>query len=69
MGELKPCPFCGASAEITTEPIGMNGQIYFVQCDCCTAQVSEYNSRELAVSYWNRRPAPTGSDGEDEREG
>ena len=57
--ELKPCPFCGGSAEIETdwdltcdgyEPIG-----YYVVCDECMNQTATYKDEEDAIEAWNRR--------------
>lgn len=69
MVELKPCPFCGGTAHLSS----------YVSCDCCgkayngrvgcgacEAEVSHYDTDELAVAAWNRRPSPN-SEGNETR--
>ncbi len=65
--ELKPCPFCGSHAYGYRENFGMNGSLYFIQCNGCTAQVSAANDRAACVAEWNRRPAAPGRDEGKER--
>ena len=53
--ELKPCPFCGASAKICV-PIAIAGdETYYVNCTQCRAFVYSNSSEEDAISEWNRR--------------
>lgn len=61
--ELKPCPFCGGEAVITTiEPhvhmiatfmADCEGET-FIECTGCTCGISGKTERE-AVEDWNRR--------------
>ena len=61
MNDLKPCPFCGAEAEIfkdvtfraeTGEKI--DEIKFFVWCTECTALVCG-DTEEIAMQAWNRR--------------
>lgn len=53
---LKPCPFCGNSAELRSD-----GFYSYVKCKKCGASTGfvkvshEYSSDEKAVLAWNRR--------------
>ena len=48
--ELKPCPFCGAEAQIAEY-----GQ-YSVYCSrLCCEQTIAYPDEETAIEEWNRR--------------
>lgn len=54
--ELKPCPFCGGSAE--TEETVMD---FVVRCKICRAKIVTDNRDKLmiAIYKWNRRiPSP-----------
>ena len=51
MTELKPCPFCGASAELKHYDIG----VYCVTCSRCFASMGGYPKEEQVVEAWNRR--------------
>lgn len=53
MAELKPCPFCGAKAEIAEYGC------YSVYCtrQCCEQPIA-YPDRETAINAWNRRYEP-----------
>lgn len=55
--ELKPCPFCGASAVIEND----YGREYWAQCtdlECGATDGALSKSPTDAANYWNRRPAP-----------
>lgn len=60
MEKLKPCPFCGGSAELHHE-IGMTTQYSFCSCDNCGAKSEmirmslQYCADEIAAAAWNRR--------------
>ena len=67
MDELRPCPFCGGSAEYVCKAAlvnGFHGEVFRVRCSQCHAQ-SPYkrNPRlhgfhttvESAADAWNRR--------------
>lgn len=50
--ELKPCPFCGAPAEIRET----SGHDYFVKCTGCGARTRNHQENQNgAVERWNRR--------------
>ena len=70
MAELKPCPFCGA-----TESSGMISEciapvesflkaetveFYTVKCHCCGCKVGNHNTKDGAISAWNRRAGDDG---------
>ena len=58
--ELKPCPFCGSKAKITSLT-DENGEYYAVVCkndDCRCGENylwSETEDKQTAVEAWNRR--------------
>lgn len=56
--KLKPCPFCGADASITSAlfPHQNPPQEWYVGCSsdpCCAVMVSK--NRDEAIRLWNRR--------------
>lgn len=55
MAKIKPCPFCGQSAQVT---LGDNGT-YRVRCDtpACASKYS-YFTKEMAIKEWNTRTKP-----------
>lgn len=66
--ELKPCPFCGGTAEIrmSSEMVRFNesDNFYFVKCTACRMRGSRYGCLdgyskreriEKAITAWNRR--------------
>ena len=66
--ELKPCPFCGGTAEIrmSSEMVGfgMSDTLYFVKCTACRMRGSAFGSWDgdnqieriiKAINAWNRR--------------
>ena len=56
--ELKPCPFCGTSAEMHEVPHIPRGIDYIPRCknpSCCGRSTKKYAERETAVYMWNRR--------------
>lgn len=48
--ELKPCPFCGGSAQIVSGAPGC----HYVRCEGCGASGDD-RGLEKAISIWNRR--------------
>lgn len=59
--ELKPCPFCGGTAEYSFEDFGKK---VWIRCYICGVQTSKYdvdmlvdgkNGKEWAAIAWNRR--------------
>ena len=53
MSELKPCPFCGAEAEIRTETFG--GVVFYAWCDNCETRGDYYCTEAEAITAWNTR--------------
>jgi len=52
---LKPCPFCGAKAEI----LHYENDGYLPECTKCCGMVEKwFNTPEEAISAWNRRAQP-----------
>ena len=47
---LKPCPFCGGEAELSS-----GYDCYFVSCSLCKAQTEWDMYKEKAIELWNRR--------------
>jgi Lar family restriction alleviation protein len=72
MSELKPCPFCGGTAELerTTErfeygtggPYSVMEWGYYVYCTDCDGGTNVINvppaSEEEAIAQWNMRKLP-----------
>jgi Lar family restriction alleviation protein len=50
MSNIKPCPFCGAPAEVKIHR-GMT----FIKCVDCGARTGYYFNGEHAKKFWNRR--------------
>nr|DAM36721.1 MAG TPA: restriction alleviation protein [Caudoviricetes sp.] len=63
--KLKPCPFCGGEAMLTTN---LYAGIVYIQCKCCTAMAGRkrkivssmigkeyFVNKEEAIEAWNRR--------------
>lgn len=57
MSELKPCPFCGGTAEKEKTGLG-----WIVSCSGCGAIVRGATSRGVQ-KLWNTRTAERGEDG------
>lgn len=65
MYKLKPCPFCGAteSSGMISESIvpvesflkAKTVEFYTVKCHCCGCKVGNHNTKDDAISAWNRR--------------
>ena len=57
--ELKPCPFCGASARVELRQDDNYNYTVQVICNGCGCQTSiffgDYSSRQLSIEAWNRR--------------
>ena len=56
MEELKPCPFCGATAEINKyyPPFGRRIRVT-VRCTKCKCNSGEWGRQDKAIEAWNRR--------------
>lgn len=54
MTELKPCPFCGAPAEIRGKG---GGRWYVVRCtkESCECSTKGHANKEEVIRIWNRR--------------
>jgi Lar family restriction alleviation protein len=55
--KLKPCPFCGDSATMTTEEYGGSAKfVSEISCDNCGVTKSDlYGPPEEAAARWNQR--------------
>lgn len=55
--ELKPCPFCGGTAQVHGDaaPAYASWKICRVHCDGCGASTCNHRTRQEAVAAWNRR--------------
>lgn len=53
---LKPCPFCGADAEVFRyyPPFGRRSRV-MVRCTSCKCNSGEHGRIDKAVEMWNRR--------------
>lgn len=51
--ELKPCPFCGSTAELRDD--GDEYYPYWVNCNECVGCTGECPTKELAIKAWNTR--------------
>lgn len=47
--ELKPCPFCGATA------ILQGKRTFYVECPRCFSTSDKYARPKFAIEAWNRR--------------
>lgn len=54
-GDLKPCPFCGASAELK-EDARHNFYVKCIHCGARTKFCNENENENGAVMIWNSRP-------------
>ncbi len=61
MSELKPCPFCGCAAIVTTAESGFEEAV----CDNAICPISprtgKRGSKQQAITAWNTRATPTGT--------
>ena len=51
---LKPCPFCGAKANLIRGENSFYGR-YWIVCNGCM-RTRTFVSKDDAVNYWNNRP-------------
>lgn len=49
-GELEPCPFCGANAEVS--PVHIIGELYFHQVTCVKNCLTLPTAQE-SIKRWN----------------
>jgi hypothetical protein len=50
---VEPCPFCGSGEPEVLHPHSSDG--WWVRCEGCHVQTTEYVNRESAITAWNRR--------------
>ncbi len=53
--ELKPCPFCGAAANIEKEVDSGALDEYTIRCMSCLARTVIRYSEDKAIQAWNKR--------------
>lgn len=53
--KLKPCPFCGGEAKISTCDWGYSVKEYWCYCSSCGCETQKYHSKEDAIVQWNTR--------------
>lgn len=63
MSDLKPCPFCGATADAKTFPRDAEFSAYVVCWKCGTAGPPREKG-EAAIEAWNTRPVEDAKDAE-----
>lgn len=51
--KLKPCPFCGGEAMLTTN---LYAGIVYIQCKCCTAMVGRKRNLDMRLLISNAHP-------------
>lgn len=69
--QLKPCPFCGADAQLYVIPYGAITPLYDVECTRCSARIGRtretfqaskgylhFKSEQEAAEAWNKRAEP-----------
>ena len=62
MDELKPCPFCGATAEINKHYPPFQRRVKVtVRCMKCRCNSGEWGRTDKAIEAWNRRVEPVTS--------
>lgn len=49
--ELKPCPFCGAKAQM----LNYSKNEWLAECSVCSGMVERWRETEEAIEQWNRR--------------
>lgn len=55
MADLKPCPFCGGTAEIRMQRLQGTYPVPVVSCDGCGALVAVGDTPKKTTAAWNRR--------------
>lgn len=58
MSHLRECPFCGGAAKYMPQ-VSHRAPGYWVKCNSCSAETTDYNSREIAAEHWNNRTTQT----------
>lgn len=53
--KIKPCPFCGSTAEIVEGYDENYPQVYSVVCDSCDAKGPMDFDKKEAIKKWNIR--------------
>ena len=49
--KLKPCPFCGAHAQIFEN----DDNTCYIECMCCFVRTDDYYNKKDLIADWNRR--------------
>lgn len=52
--EILPCPFC-AERFIRLNDFHMDGKTWHINCDKCSATLSEFETKQEAIDAWNKR--------------
>jgi len=56
VNKLKPCPFCGATAEVHKHYPPFGGRVRVtVRCTICRCNSGEWGRTDKAIEAWNRR--------------
>jgi Lar family restriction alleviation protein len=53
--DLKPCPFCGGSAEWFDEVSGLRTIQYCIECNQCACQTTWSTCKDTIRQLWNSR--------------
>lgn len=65
--ELKPCPFCGNSEDLTVTRINNSTGYRRIECKKCDYNRYIYGTKQDAIRKWNTRPAEEALKAEVER--
>lgn len=55
MGKLNVCPFCGTPARTDRVKVIQLYGLYYVKCECCSAQSGSAKTEDEAIGKWNHR--------------
>jgi Lar family restriction alleviation protein len=58
MEELKPCPFCGGEASVSTGRNGADEKLKYIECLDCAGMADMFYTETEAVVAWNTRMNP-----------
>lgn len=53
--KLKPCPFCGSEKTIKDHVEGIDGELWWVNCETCGAATGLRCQAGEAIEAWNLR--------------
>lgn len=51
--QLKPCPFCGAHAQLFEN--NDKEKTCYIECMCCFVRTDDYYDKKYLITDWNRR--------------